>query len=97
MGRPRCQNDFTRSRLVTPQQPDEKRRTDRIVVDVGGTRFATSASTLTSASEYFERLLSPRWCAEPPEELKTATTARNQGIQRQTLWAQTIGGEGGGL
>ena len=56
-------------RLVTPQQPDEKRRTDRIVVDVGGTRFATSASTLTSASEYFERLLSPRWCAEPPEEL----------------------------
>ena len=24
-------------RLVTPQQPDEKRRTDRIVVDVGGT------------------------------------------------------------
>ena len=56
-------------RLVTPQQPDEKRRTDRIVVDVGGTRFTTSASTLTSASEYFERLLSPRWCAEPPEEL----------------------------
>ena len=63
-------------RLVSPQQPDEEqaepraaRRTDRIVVDVGGTRFATSASTLTSASEYFERLLSPRWCAEPPEEL----------------------------
>ena len=63
-------------RLVSPQQPDEvqaepraARRTDRIVVDVGGTRFTTSASTLTSASEYFERLLSPRWCAEPPEEL----------------------------
>ena len=63
-------------RLVSPQQPDEEqaepraaRRTDRIVVDVGGTRFATSASTLTSASEYFERLLSPRWCAEPPEEI----------------------------
>ena len=63
-------------RLVSPQQPDEEqaepraaRRTDRIVVDVGGTRFTTSASTLTSASEYFERLLSPRWCAEPPEEL----------------------------
>ena len=59
-------------RLVTPQQPDEERaarRTDRIVVDVGGTRFTTSASTLSSASEYFERLLSPRWCAEPPEEL----------------------------
>ena len=56
-------------RLVTPQQPDEKRRTDRIVVDVGGTRFATSASTLTAGSEYFERLLSPRWCAEPPEEI----------------------------
>ena len=56
-------------RLVTPQQPDEKRRTDRIVVDVGGTRFTTSASTLTSASEYFERVLSPRWCAEPPDEL----------------------------
>ena len=55
-------------RLVSPQQPDEEqaepraaRRTDRIVVDVGGTRFTTSASTLTSASEYFERLLSPRW------------------------------------
>ena len=63
-------------RLVSPQQPDEEqadpraaRRTDRIVVDVGGTRFTTSASTLTSASEYFERLLSPRWCAEPPDEL----------------------------
>ena len=56
-------------RLVTPQQPDEKRRTDRIVVDVGGTRFTTSASTLTAGSEYFERLLSPRWCAEPPEEI----------------------------
>jgi len=59
-------------RLVSPQQPDEERaarRTDRIVVDVGGTRFATSASTLTSASEYFERLLSPRWCAEPPDEI----------------------------
>ena len=63
-------------RLVSPQQPDEEqaepraaRRTDRIVVDVGGTRFTTSASTLTSASEYFERVLSPRWCAEPPEEL----------------------------
>ena len=63
-------------RLVSPQQPDEEqaepraaRRTDRIVVDVGGTRFTTSASTLTSASEYFERLLSPRWCAEPPEEI----------------------------
>ena len=63
-------------RLVSPQQPDEEqaepraaRRTDRIVVDVGGTRFTTSASTLTSASEYFERLLSPRWCAEPPDEI----------------------------
>jgi hypothetical protein len=56
-------------RLVTPQQPDDKRRTDRIVVDVGGTRFTTSASTLTSSSEYFGRLLSPRWCAEPPEEI----------------------------
>ena len=62
-------------RLVSPQQPDDEqaepkaRSTDRIVVDVGGTRFATSASTLTSASDYFERLLSPRWCAEPPEEL----------------------------
>ena len=55
-------------RLVTPQHPDEKRRTDRIVVDVVGTRFTTSASTLTAGSEYFERLLSPRWCAEPPEE-----------------------------
>ena len=38
-------------------------------MDVGGTRFTTSASTLTSSSEYFERLLSPRWCAEPPDEL----------------------------
>ena len=63
-------------RLVSPQQPVEEqaepraaRRTDRIVVDVGGTRFTTSASTLTSASEYFERLLSPRWCAEPPDEI----------------------------
>ena len=59
-------------RLVSPQQPDEEqaepraaRRTDRIVVDVGGTRFTTSASTLTSGSEYFERLLSPRAPALP--------------------------------
>ena len=33
---------------------------DRVILDVGGTRFATSVSTLTANSTYFESLFS-RW------------------------------------
>ena len=60
-------------RLVSPQQEEQPQaalqpRPDRIVVDVGGTRFTTSATTLTSASDYFASMLS-RWCDGPPESL----------------------------
>jgi len=34
---------------------------DRLVLDVGGTKFITSASTLTSNSSYFASLLSDNW------------------------------------
>jgi len=34
---------------------------DRIVLDVGGTKFITSSSTLTSNSSYFASLLSDNW------------------------------------
>ena len=34
---------------------------DRVVLDVGGTKFITSASTLTSNSAYFASLLSDNW------------------------------------
>ena len=33
----------------------------RVVLDVGGTKFITSASTLTSNSAYFASLLSDNW------------------------------------
>ena len=39
-------------------------RVDRVVVNVGGTLFTTSASTLTAASSYFQRVLSDRWAAD---------------------------------
>ena len=34
---------------------------DRVVLDVGGTKFITSVSTLTSNSSYFASLLSDHW------------------------------------
>ena len=34
---------------------------DRIVLDVGGTKFITAVSTLTSNSTYFASLLSGNW------------------------------------
>jgi len=34
---------------------------DRVVLDVGGTKFITSVSTLTSNSSYFASLLSDNW------------------------------------
>ena len=49
------------------EQPPAKRQnrslgaSDRITVDVGGTKFITSVSTLTSNSAYFESLLSDNW------------------------------------
>jgi len=48
-------------------QPPAKRQrrslgaSDRVVLDVGGTKFITSASTLTSNSAYFASLLSDNW------------------------------------
>ena len=48
-------------------QPPAKRQrrslgaSDRVVLDVGGTKFITSASTLTSNSAYFAALLSDNW------------------------------------
>ena len=48
-------------------QPPAKRQrrslgaSDRVVLDVGGTKFITSASTLTSNSAYFASLLSDHW------------------------------------
>ena len=49
------------------QPPTAKRQrrslgaSDRVVLDVGGTKFITSASTLTSNSAYFASLLSDNW------------------------------------
>lgn len=40
-----------------------KPRVDRVVVDVGGTLFTTSASTLAGSSAYFQRIFSDRWDA----------------------------------
>jgi len=39
-------------------------RTDRVVVDVGGTLFTTSQSTLTASSSYFRMLFSGRWSSD---------------------------------
>ena len=50
------------------EEPPAKRQkrsllgaSDRITVDVGGTKFITSVSTLISNSVYFESLLSDNW------------------------------------
>ena len=52
----------------TEEEPPAKRQkrsllgaSDRITVDVGGTKFITSVSTLISNSVYFESLLSDNW------------------------------------
>ena len=44
-----------------PSRKKQKRASDRITVDVGGTKFITSRSTLTANSAYFESLLSDEW------------------------------------
>ena len=41
--------------------PSRRGATDRIVIDVGGTKFPTSTQTLTSNSTYFASLLSGDW------------------------------------
>ena len=52
---------------IEDQPPAAKRQrrslgaSDRVVLDVGGTKFITSASTLTSNSAYFASLLSDNW------------------------------------
>ena len=51
---------------IEGQPPPAKRQrrslgADRVVLDVGGTKFITSASTLTSNSAYFASLLSDNW------------------------------------
>ena len=45
-----------------------RRLVDRVVVDVGGTRFCTSTSTLTASSSYFQRLFSDRWASSSEDE-----------------------------
>ena len=45
-----------------------RRLVDRVVVDVGGTRFSTSTSTLTASSSYFQRLFSDRWASSSDDE-----------------------------
>ena len=44
-----------------PSHKKQKRASDRITVDVGGTKFFTTRSTLTANSAYFESLLSDEW------------------------------------
>ena len=44
--------------------PTSRPRTDRVVVDVGGTLFTTSQSTLTASSSYFHMLFSGRWSSD---------------------------------
>ena len=52
------------------QQPKAKRqRCGRVALDVGGGKFVTSASTLTSNSHYFAALLSGDWSDSGDEEL----------------------------
>ena len=52
---------------IEGQPPAAKRQrrslgaSDRVVLDVGGTKFITSSSTLTSNSAYFASLLSDNW------------------------------------
>ena len=55
---------------VESVQPKAKRpRCGRVTLDVGGEKFATSASTLTSNSHYFAALLSGDWSESGDEEL----------------------------
>ena len=66
----------SRKRRAPPDEvaetPDtaSQRRPDRVVIDVGGTMFTTSVSTLTGASNYFKMLFAERWdqaaSDEPP-------------------------------
>lgn len=49
------------------QEPPAKKQkmlgaSDRITLDVGGTKFVSAASTLTANSTYFASLLSGNWC-----------------------------------
>ena len=46
------------------EQPLSSRRSDRIVLDVGGTCFITSVSTLTANSSYFRSKFSDEWWGE---------------------------------
>jgi len=58
-------NDSNNIEGVQPPAAKRQRRSlgasDRVVLDVGGTKFITSASTLTSNSAYFASLLSDNW------------------------------------
>ena len=57
------------------EEPPAKRQnrslgaSDRITVDVGGTKFITSVSTLTSNSTYFASLLSGNWSESGDNEI----------------------------
>ena len=54
---------------TTPATGSRPRWIDRINVDVGGTIFTTSVSTLTGASVYFQHMFSDRWQDQPQETL----------------------------
>ena len=54
---------------TTPATGSRPRLIDRINVDVGGTIFTTSVSTLTGASVYFQHMFSDRWQDQPQETL----------------------------
>mmetsp|Transcript_18390 Transcript_18390/g.23861 ORF Transcript_18390/g.23861 Transcript_18390/m.23861 type:complete len:412 (+) Transcript_18390:55-1290(+) len=46
-------------------------RNDRIIIDVGGTQFVSSKSTLSTNSSYFQALLSQTWTHETETETET--------------------------
>ena len=56
------------------EPPAKKQRqiigsSDRVVLDVGGTKFITAKSTLISNSEYFASLLSGNWSESSDNEI----------------------------
>jgi hypothetical protein len=52
-------------------QKKPRRTSDRVVLDVGGTKFVSAISTLTANSAYFQSTFSVQWQAERDEELAT--------------------------
>mmetsp|Transcript_10763 Transcript_10763/g.16171 ORF Transcript_10763/g.16171 Transcript_10763/m.16171 type:complete len:398 (+) Transcript_10763:137-1330(+) len=61
----------TISRNIVSPSPDNNRRrnSDRVVLDVGGTQFVTSISTLRANSSYFKSMFSQEWHAGSNDEM----------------------------